>query len=133
MSHRRSLRVLVAVAGAVALTATSAFAAGLQDPIPAPIPPAGVDIALKTVASGLESPVAAAVAPGHGNDLFVADQNGMLWGVTVDGRGDGDGHGHGDGHRDGDARRRRQWQMAGRGPVGTPGRRPGEGDPRPCV
>ena len=57
MSHRRSLRVLVALVGALALTATSAFAAGMQDPIPAPIPPAGVDIALETVASGLVSPV----------------------------------------------------------------------------
>ena len=115
MSHRRSLRVLVALVGAVALTATSAFAAGLQDPIPDPIPPAGVDIALKTVASGLESPVAAAVAPGHGNDLFVADQNGMLWGVTVDGRGDGHGHGHGDGHGDGDGHGHRDGDGNGNG------------------
>ena len=100
MSHRRSLRVLIALVGAVALTTTGAFAAGLQDPIPDPIPPAGVDIALKTVASGLESPVAAAVAPGHGHDLFVADQNGMLWGLSVDGNGHGNGHGggHGNGH-----------------------------------
>ncbi len=90
MSKRRSLRVLTALVGALALTATSAFAAGIQDPIPAPIPPAGVDIALETVASGLVSPVAAARAPGDGHHLFIADQNGMLWGVTV--------HGHGGRH-----------------------------------
>ena len=101
MSHRRSLRVLIALVGAVALTTTGAFAAGLQDPIPDPIPPAGVDIALKTVASGLESPVAAAVAPGHGHDLFVADQNGMLWGLSVDGKGHGNGNGNGHGHSQG--------------------------------
>ncbi len=99
MSHRRSLRVLVALVGALALTATSAFAAGIQDPIPAPIPPAGVDIALETVASGFVSPVAAARAPGDGHHLFIADQNGMLWGVTV--RGHGHGHGDGDGDRHG--------------------------------
>ena len=90
MSQRRTLRVLTALVGALALTATSAFAAGIQDPIPAPIPPAGVDIALETVASGLVSPVAAARAPGDGHHLFIADQNGMLWGVTV--------HGHGSRH-----------------------------------
>ncbi len=77
MSQRRSLRVLTALVGALALTATSAFAAGIEDPIPAPIPPAGVDIALETVASGLVSPVAAARAPGDGHHLFIADQNGM--------------------------------------------------------
>ena len=103
MSQRRSLRVLTALVGALALTATSAFAAGIQDPIPAPIPPAGVDIALETVASGLVSPVAAARAPGDGHHLFIADQNGMLWGVTV--------HGHG-------GRRR---QVARRRPLGAPG------------
>ena len=79
-----------------ALEDCGAFAAGIQDPIPDPIPPAGVDIALETVASGLVAPVAAARAPGDGHHLFVADQNGMLWGVTV--RGHGHGHGHGDGH-----------------------------------
>ena len=41
------------------------------------------------------------VAPGHGHDLFVADQNGMLWGVTVHGRGEGHGHGHGHGNGNG--------------------------------
>lgn len=90
MSQRRSLRVLTALVGALALTATSAFAAGIEDPIPAPIPPAGVDIALETVASGLVSPVAAARAPGDGHHLFIADQDGMLWGLDV--------HGHGDRH-----------------------------------
>ena len=73
----------------------------MQDPIPAPIPPAGVDIALETVASGFVSPVAAARAPGDGHHLFIADQNGMLWGVTVRGRGHGHGHGDGDGDRHG--------------------------------
>ena len=73
--------------------------------------PAGVDIALETVASGLESPVAAARAPGDGHHLFIADQNGMLWGVTV-------------------ARPRRPArQVARRRPVRAPGRRPGARDP----
>src|SRR5690349_10496276 len=90
MSPRRPLRVLIALVGVSALTVTGAFAAGLQDPIPAPIPPAGVDIALEPVASGLVSPVAAARAPGDGHHLFVADQAGKLWGVTV--------HGHGGRH-----------------------------------
>ena len=90
MSQRRSLRVLTALVGALALSTTGAFAAGIQDPIPEPIPPAGVDIALETVASGLVSPVAAARAPGDGHHLFIADQNGMLWGLNV--------HGHGGRH-----------------------------------
>ncbi len=81
MSHRRSLRVLIALVGAVALTTTGAFAAGIQDPIPDPIPPAGVDIALKTVASGLVSPVAAARAPGDGHHLSSPTRTGCCGAV----------------------------------------------------
>ena len=38
----------------------------------------------------MDSPVAATTAPGDGHHLFVADQDGKLWSITV--------HGHGDRH-----------------------------------
>ena len=100
-------RHVCAAAAAVALaaaTAVPAFAAGLSDPIPAPIRPANVEIALNPVASGLQAPVAATTAPGDGHHLFVADQNGKLWGITVHGHGvrhGDDRHGHGHGNRRG--------------------------------
>jgi glucose/arabinose dehydrogenase len=85
MSKYRIPGVVAAVAASVAVTTVSAFGAGLSDPIPAPIRPAGIDIRLETVANGLESPVAATTAPGDRHHLFVADQNGKLWGLTVHG------------------------------------------------
>jgi glucose/arabinose dehydrogenase len=92
-THRlRHVGAAAAAVSLVAVTALSASAAGLSDPIPAPIPQARVDIALKPVARGLQAPVAATTAPGDRHHLFVADQNGKLWGVTVHGRGR---HGHG--------------------------------------
>ena len=96
-SHR--LRRVGATAAAVSLvtaTAYTASAAGLSDPIPQPIPEARVDIALKPVAQGLVAPVAATHAPRDRRHLFVADQNGKLWGITVHGRGGRHGE---DGHR----------------------------------
>ena len=98
-THR--LRHVGAAAAAVSLvtaTAFSASGAGLSDPIPAPIPSSRVDIALRTVAEGLEAPVAARTAPGDRRHLFVVDQNGKLWGVSVHGRNGRHGHGHGGRH-----------------------------------
>lgn len=103
--------VLVAVGAAIVFTASTAFAAGLADPIPAPIKDAVVRVALEPVASGLESPVAASAAPGDDHHLFVADQNGKIWGVPVTDRDDGeDGDGR-DGREDGDDRHGR-WLVA---------------------
>ena len=59
----------------------------LDDPIPALIPFDRAQVQLKPVASGFASPEAAAVAPGHEHSLFVADQTGQIWDVSVDGHG----------------------------------------------
>src|SRR3954453_14187280 len=83
MSKYRIPGVIAVAVASLAVTAVSAFGAGLSDPIPAPIRPAGIDIRLETVANGLESPVDATTAPGERHHLFVADQNGKLWGLTV--------------------------------------------------
>jgi glucose/arabinose dehydrogenase len=55
----------------------------LSDPIPAPIRPGDIGVGLRTVATGLVSPVAGAVAPGIKNRLFVADQVGKIWSVNI--------------------------------------------------
>jgi len=85
MSKYRIPGVIAVAVASLAVTTVSAFGAGLSDPIPAPIRPAGIDIRLETVANGLESPVDATTAPGDRHHLFVADQNGKLWGLTVRG------------------------------------------------
>ena len=59
----------------------------LDDPIPALISFDRAQVQLKPVASGFASPVAAAVVPGHEHSLFVADQTGQIWDVSVDGHG----------------------------------------------
>ncbi len=58
-------------------------ARGLADPIPAPIRAGKVRIGLRTVATGLVSPVAATSAPGVARRLFVADQTGTIWSVDT--------------------------------------------------
>jgi glucose/arabinose dehydrogenase len=60
----------------------------LVDPIPASIPPSGITIRLQTVMSGLVSPVAGAVAPGDPDHLYVADQTGVIWLISVSGEAD---------------------------------------------
>ena len=72
----------VALAGA---TAVASFAAGLEDPIPAPIRPAGIDVRYDAVARGLVAPVDGTTAPGDRKHLYVSDQNGRIWGVSVRG------------------------------------------------
>lgn len=56
---------------------------GLSDPIPAPIGTGQIQVGLRTVATGLVSPVAGAFAPGITNRLFVADQIGKIWSVDT--------------------------------------------------
>jgi len=100
MPHLKS--ALLTAGAVVALTAPSAAAAGLSDPIPAPIPASGVQVALRPVLDGLVSPTTAKPIPGSGHGLVVADQDGKIWGVI-------DHRGHRD-HRHGD--RRDTWQVA---------------------
>ena len=73
-------------ADSLALTLTSSrilAKPGLADPIPAPIRAGQIQVGLRTVASGLVSPVAGAFAPGIPNRLFVADQVGKIWSVDI--------------------------------------------------
>src|SRR3954452_8398266 len=85
MSRFRVPGVVAATVALVGATTATAFAAGLSDPIPKPIRPANIDVRFQKVANGLESPVDATTAPGDRHHLFVADQNGKLWGLTVRG------------------------------------------------
>ena len=63
-------------------SSTSAMSA-LSDPIPAPIRAGHIRVGLRTVATGMVSPVAGAFAPGIENRLFVADQIGKIWSVDI--------------------------------------------------
>jgi glucose/arabinose dehydrogenase len=61
----------------------------LEDPIPALIPASKITVDLKTVASGFISPVASAIAPGDRDHIYVADQVGKLYKVSVSERSPG--------------------------------------------
>lgn len=76
----------LAVVAITVVAAPAAAAPALSDPIAEPIPVNDTRVALRSVAFGLVSPVAAAVAPGHHKQLFVADQAGQIWDVDVRGR-----------------------------------------------
>lgn len=85
MKPRRFSHALVlalAGAGLVAPVAAQQHTP-LADPIPALIPQSPVRISLETVMSGLVSPVAAAVAPGDRQHLYVADQPGQIWRLPI--------------------------------------------------
>ena len=77
--------IAVAAVAVLAVAAPASAATALFDPIPAPIPVSKTSIALKTVASGLVSPVTGTVAPGDSKHLYVADQGGKIWAVDVRG------------------------------------------------
>ena len=71
---------------ALALAANPALAqphVPLPDPIPALIPVSPLKLTLRPVATGLVSPIAAAVAPGDEDFLYVVDQPGQIWRVAV--------------------------------------------------
>jgi glucose/arabinose dehydrogenase len=97
-SFSHALVLALAGAGLVAPVAAQQHTP-LADPIPGAIPQSPIRIALETVQSGLVSPVAAAVAPGDRDHLYVADQAGQVWLIATANREDGDddgNHDHGD-------------------------------------
>lgn len=64
--------------------ATLSVAQGLDDPIPANITQkGGVKIQLKPIATGLTAPNWGAAAPGDKKNLYVTDQDGILWAVDI--------------------------------------------------
>lgn len=88
--HRRyaARKSAAAMLLAVAFVATPAIVLGadpvrLEDPIPALIPASRVTVDLKTMATGFISPVTSALAPGDKNHIYVADQVGKLYKVSV--------------------------------------------------
>src|SRR3954470_16658574 len=85
MSKYRISGVVATAAAIAGVTTVSAFAAGIADPLPKPIRPAGIDVHYQKVAGGLVSPVDATTAPGDDDHLFVSDQSGKIWGVNVHG------------------------------------------------
>jgi glucose/arabinose dehydrogenase len=88
---RHGLKAIAAGAALTCLFSPGAALAHtkLDDPIPALIPASPIKIALKSILTGLVSPVASAVAPGDPEHLYVADQVGQVWKVSID---DGDRH-----------------------------------------
>ena len=87
LTSNARLRV-ASVSVAIALFAAPAVVFGaphvpLPDPIPGTIPESGVTVRLTSVASGFVSPVAVAIAPGDEDHIYVADQPGKLYKVSV--------------------------------------------------
>ena len=86
--HPRMRPAAMAAAGiaALALSATAiAQHVKLEDPIPGLIPKSAIKVNLKTVATGLNSPVGGATAPGIEDRIFVNDQTGKIWSITTKG------------------------------------------------
>ena len=77
--------ITLAAVAVLAVAAPASAATPLLDPIPAPIPVSKADIALKTVAGGMMSPVTGTVAPGDKDHLYIADQGGKIWAIDVRG------------------------------------------------
>ncbi len=79
MRSRTRLALAWIASAAVALAAAPAFAAGLADPIPEPIPTSKVRVALSTVAHGMTAPIGGSSAPGDRKRLYVYDQDGQIY------------------------------------------------------
>ena len=81
------------VSALIAATLAASPAVALGPRIPDPIPPlierGDVTIGFHTVASGFVAPVTATFAPDDDDNLFVAEQNGKIWSVSI---GDDDGN-----------------------------------------
>jgi len=77
--------ITLAAVAVLAVAGPASAASPLLDPIPAPIPVSKADIALKTVAGGMLSPVTGTVAPGDKDHLYIADQGGKIWAIDVRG------------------------------------------------
>jgi glucose/arabinose dehydrogenase len=65
------------------IAATPVAAQPLDDPIPASIKAGGVPIRLELVTAGLTAPNWGIAAPGDAERLFVVDQPGILWAVSL--------------------------------------------------
>jgi glucose/arabinose dehydrogenase len=84
---QHALNAIAAGAAPTSLSSPTATQAHtkLDDPIPALIPTSPIKIALQPVLSGLVSPVVGTVAPGDPGHIYVADQVGQVWRVSVKG------------------------------------------------
>jgi glucose/arabinose dehydrogenase len=120
--HRFSHALVLALAGAGLVAPVAAQQhTPLADPIPGLIPQSPIRIALETVQSGLVSPVAAAVAPGDHNHLYVADQTGQVWRIATANREDGDDDGNDDHGNNGGGNDRHKNGSSGSGSSGNGG------------
>ncbi|MCP5423952.1 MAG: PQQ-dependent sugar dehydrogenase [Gammaproteobacteria bacterium] len=81
--HARLSRKLVLILAVGGTTVTTALAAPLSDPIPSSPPSVALRVQLQTVATGLNAPNSGVAAPGDAADLFVTDQNGVLWAIDL--------------------------------------------------
>ena len=77
------LVLALAVLAAVGVPGATSTAPPLEDPIPEPIPKAGLAVRLETVATGLTAPNWGTAAPGRPQRLFVVDQTGQLWNISL--------------------------------------------------
>ncbi len=79
MRRRTRLALASSASAALAISAAPAFAAGLADPIPDPIPTSKVRVALSTVAEGMTAPIGGSSAPGDPKRIYVYDQDGQVF------------------------------------------------------
>ena len=86
-ARRRRFSALIAATAIAFAGQTMALGPRVPDPIPTLIPQGNVVIDFQTVADGLVTPVAAAVAPDDNKQLFVAEQSGRIWAIDVSDRG----------------------------------------------
>jgi glucose/arabinose dehydrogenase len=80
---KRTLSVVATCALLVAITATPSAAQPLDDPIPSSIKPGGIPLRLEPVTAGLTAPNWGIAAPGDPERLFVVDQPGIVWAVSL--------------------------------------------------
>lgn len=79
---KRTLSIAVSaliLANAVGIAA----AQGLEDPIARTIPPGAIQVALEPVADGMTAPNWGISSPVHPERLYVVDQDGILWAVSL--------------------------------------------------
>jgi glucose/arabinose dehydrogenase len=82
-AHKCAVAVCIATALVASAMAQGADPVPLADPIPALIPDSRITVDLKPIAIGLVSPVMGTVAPGDEDHIYVADQVGKLYKISV--------------------------------------------------
>ncbi len=85
MAHKIILILVFSIISA----AMPAYALGpkVPDPIPTVIPKGDVSVRLTSIAKGFVAPITATYAPNDKNRLYVAELNGKIWSLSLNGKG----------------------------------------------